>query len=368
MKSEGLKVGKDFIKGVVERNRGRVFLLGGITFVLLVTLMIMTGQMAGRQLIGPRPTLPLPVLLAILPLIALAAIDRRGVGQGRPGGRQTNWPLTTLYVLPLLFITLAVDPGLFTQFLIAAWPGLLLLYPLTTVAYVAHLLLCLPTSFSTFFAKYSLKGRGYTEVIWRKRHLRLKGLPLHNPLLALGMGALPLLLVAPLNLLVASAANLEQMQALLLLSTSLAVSYFNLGATLFSGKRVLDQGLRLADGRRLLGDGKTVRGSAAGLTMAAAVASATFLNLEVGLFIGACTMTGDLLASFIKRRLGLARGHPVIFLDQLDSVALLIATEIGWGIIGLEGFALLALVVITLLVQLYGNVLLFAVGKKNVPW
>lgn len=256
---------------------------------------------------------------------------KRGRTQRQRGGLLTG----ALYLLPLLPILLAADPGRLGDYFAAAGQRLALLYLLTMGAYVAH--------------------------------LRITGGRPARPLRVLAMGALPLLLIAPLNLLTAAAFGLGQEQTLLLLSASLAVSYFNLGATLFAGQ-ALDRGRRWRDGRPLLGAGKTDRGSLAGLVMAAVAGGAAFVGWPSGLLIGVCTMTGDLAASFLKRRGGLARGQRVLGLDQLDSIAVLVGLELLAGIIGLQPLTLLALAVVTLLVQLYGNVLLFAVGKKAVPW
>jgi len=66
----------------------------------------------------------------------------------------------------------------------------------------------------------------------------------------------------------------------------------------------VDNGLKLRDGRRLFGDSKTWRGlcSAILFTMIAAILSG--IDLLTGILFGALAMTGDLLTSFIKRRMG----------------------------------------------------------------
>jgi hypothetical protein len=79
-------------------------------------------------------------------------------------------------------------------------------------------------------------------------------------------------------------------------------------------------------------------------------------------------MLGDLLASLLKRRLGLARGHPVIILDQLDSIIFLLILESGFHMLGLDQRSLFALILATFFVQVCGNYILFLIGKKQVPW
>jgi CDP-diglyceride synthetase len=66
----------------------------------------------------------------------------------------------------------------------------------------------------------------------------------------------------------------------------------------------VDLGLKLRDGRRLFGDTKTWRGvcSAIFFTLLAAILSG--IDLLTGVLFGLLVMSGDLLASFIKRRMG----------------------------------------------------------------
>jgi hypothetical protein len=66
----------------------------------------------------------------------------------------------------------------------------------------------------------------------------------------------------------------------------------------------LDNGLNLSDGYRLLGDSKTWRGLISAVFFTTAVAVLCGLEPLTGVLFGALTMAGDILASFIKRRLG----------------------------------------------------------------
>ena len=71
----------------------------------------------------------------------------------------------------------------------------------------------------------------------------------------------------------------------------------------------VDGGLMLRDERRLFGRSKTWRGLAAAALLCALAAPAIGLTWTTGLAVGGLAMTGDLLASFIKRRLGLDAGQ-----------------------------------------------------------
>lgn len=86
--------------------------------------------------------------------------------------------------------------------------------------------------------------------------------------------------------------------------------------------RPLDAGLRLADGRPLLGSSKTWRGLAAALIATPLLALLIGWPVWLGLTIGATAMLGDMLASFLKRRLGLAPSTNSPGLDQIPEALL----------------------------------------------
>ena len=83
------------------------------------------------------------------------------------------------------------------------------------------------------------------------------------------------------------------------------------GAPVITGKvlgnrlaRPVDNGFKLGDGYRLFGDSKTWRGLFSAVFFTTVVAILCGLEPLTGVLFGMLTMTGDLLASFIKRRLG----------------------------------------------------------------
>jgi len=78
----------------------------------------------------------------------------------------------------------------------------------------------------------------------------------------------------------------------------------------------VDNGVKLRDGGRLLGDSKTWRGLFRYFfTLIAALLSG--LDVLTGLLFGALAMTGDLLTSFIKRRIGCVESSRARGLDTL---------------------------------------------------
>ncbi len=102
-------------------------------------------------------------------------------------------------------------------------------------------------------------------------------------------------------------------------------------AVLFGGGRPMDFGKVLKDGKRLFGDGKTWRGFGGGISSGIVlgfllwgIGALAYAPLSYGPFpdgllpivllpVGA--LLGDLVGSFIKRRMGKAKGAPVLGLD-----------------------------------------------------
>ncbi len=79
----------------------------------------------------------------------------------------------------------------------------------------------------------------------------------------------------------------------------------------------LDGGLKFPDGQPLLGPAKTVRGLV--LSVACTTLAAPLLGFEwiTGAGLASTSMLGDLLSSFIKRRLGLHAHSQALGLDQV---------------------------------------------------
>lgn len=126
------------------------------------------------------------------------------------------------------------------------------------------------------------------------------------------------------------------------------------GLALLSGgapARPLDGGRRWRDGRPVFGTAKTWRGLAAALVLTPPAAWALGWGWGLGPLIALGAMTGDLIASFTKRRLGLPSSASVPFLDQVPET--LIPGLLAKGPMGLDwldlGLAILAFAVLDLL-------------------
>lgn len=167
----------------------------------------------------------------------------------------------------------------------------------------------------------------------------------------------------------------------------------NSAAVVFGGGTPVDFG-RSWRGKRILGDGKTWRGFfggafsgiVLGLIMigAASLAGSPDLwgygTVADGIGIVAClavgSLLGDMLGSFLKRRLGIDRGMKAPILDQYDFVigAFLVVTLFYphwvWSTY-VEGWHIAALVLLLALVWFLHrgvNIIGYRLGLKNEPW
>lgn len=164
----------------------------------------------------------------------------------------------------------------------------------------------------------------------------------------------------------------------------------NLSGLAFGGGTPVDGGKEYNDGRRLIGNGVTWKGFINGTILGTIVGGilgiigSFYGDLNVltsgvivlpvyGSIIGGLTLgflmafgalLGDLVGSFIKRRMGLQSGEPAPIMDQLDFVAgalilSLLVVKISW-----EFFIIIA--VLTLILHLGSNMIAYLLGIKDV--
>ncbi len=119
----------------------------------------------------------------------------------------------------------------------------------------------------------------------------------------------------------------------------------------------LDCGVRFLDRRPLLGPSKTWRGVAAAGLGTASIGALLGLPPGVGVGFGLCAMAGDVISSFIKRRLGIASSDSLLVLDQIPEAALpLLAFRSRWS---LGGWDILAISVLFFVMEIVASELLF---------
>ena len=164
----------------------------------------------------------------------------------------------------------------------------------------------------------------------------------------------------------------------------------NLSGLAFGGGTPVDGGRECKDGRRLIGNGLTWKGLQNGTIIGTLVGAVlgiigTFygdlsvltggiIDLHVygsligGLILGFLmafgALLGDAVGSFLKRRIGLERGAPAPFMDQLDFVVgalvlSLLVVRISWSF-----FIIIAL--LSLVLHLGSNTFAYLIGIKDV--
>ena len=84
----------------------------------------------------------------------------------------------------------------------------------------------------------------------------------------------------------------------------------------------LDGNLAFIDGRPLFGSSKTVRGVLVAILVTTAGAPLLGLEAKTGAIVGVTAMAGDLISSFLKRRLGLFPSSRATGLDQIPELLL----------------------------------------------
>ena len=121
----------------------------------------------------------------------------------------------------------------------------------------------------------------------------------------------------------------------------------------------LDDGALFVDGRPILGPTKTIRGIVASVLATSLCASLMDLGWEIGALIAAFAMAGDLLSSFVKRRLHLASSSMAIGLDHIPeslfpllASRLLMPTSLFDVVMGVTIFVVAALILSPLLYKL----------------
>jgi len=79
----------------------------------------------------------------------------------------------------------------------------------------------------------------------------------------------------------------------------------------------LDGGVEFVDGRPLFGRSKTIRGIVLAVLVTTAGAPPIGLDCTIGFVVGGLAMVGDLVSSFLKRRMALPPSSRASGLDQL---------------------------------------------------
>jgi hypothetical protein len=122
-----------------------------------------------------------------------------------------------------------------------------------------------------------------------------------------------------------------------------------LAKRLFGGRFAypLDGGLILRDGGRLFGPSKTIRGALVSVVVTSLASALMRQGLMLGVVVALTAMTGDLISSFIKRRLSYPTSSRATGLDQVpESLLPLLACRNFIPLSGIDILATLALFVL----------------------
>lgn len=140
----------------------------------------------------------------------------------------------------------------------------------------------------------------------------------------------------------------------------------NATPVLCGGGKPLDGGRKWRDGLPLLGDHKTVRGTLSGIAVGTAVGLIQFEPIR-GLLLAVGAIGGDLIVSFVKRRLDLKPGAPFLVADQLGFIVAalalvsLVPPPPSWE-------RVVAILVATIPIHFITNLFAWLLKLKRHPW
>ncbi|MFH1821288.1 MAG: CDP-2,3-bis-(O-geranylgeranyl)-sn-glycerol synthase [Methanobacteriota archaeon] len=147
----------------------------------------------------------------------------------------------------------------------------------------------------------------------------------------------------------------------------------NAAPVVLGGGKPIDGGRKFTDGRPILGPGKTIRGLIAGLiagsifgALQGVAVGQIYFYLSYGFLLALGTLTGDLLGSFIKRRINLSRGAAAPGLDQLGFVLLALLFASPLFVPDLE--VILTILIITPPIHLSTNFIGHKLKLKDRPY
>jgi CDP-2,3-bis-(O-geranylgeranyl)-sn-glycerol synthase len=154
---------------------------------------------------------------------------------------------------------------------------------------------------------------------------------------------------------------------------------------ILGGKTPIDFNKKFFDNKPIFGKGKTWAGFFGGFfagvfcsileakllisTPFDLFASNIYIYLQVGILLSFGAVLGDLLGSFIKRRLGYKQGKPSFLLDQLSFLVVSLAFVYFFGFRYIFSFeSITFLFLFTYFIHKLANYLAYLLKIKKVPW
>lgn len=127
----------------------------------------------------------------------------------------------------------------------------------------------------------------------------------------------------------------------------------------------VDFGYRWRDGRPLFGASKTWRGLVAGFLACTFCAPLLGLDLAFGAIFAILALGGDLLSSFIKRRIGLEASARASGLDQLPES--MIPVAYAWAVLAIPAWQATGVVLLFVAGNMLFSPLLYRLGIRKRP-
>ena len=150
---------------------------------------------------------------------------------------------------------------------------------------------------------------------------------------------------------------------------------------LLRGKRPLDFGKKFHN-HRVFGDGKTIEGTIGGILFGFSIGLVQIyvqgfipaewelnlaeMSLLLVLLLSTGAIFGDIIGSFVKRRLGIERGKPAPLLDQLDFLVFAILS--ASFILSIKTELIIVLLIITPPIHWITNMIGYLAKVKKTPW
>ncbi|MHA1616877.1 MAG: CDP-2,3-bis-(O-geranylgeranyl)-sn-glycerol synthase [Candidatus Njordarchaeales archaeon] len=148
----------------------------------------------------------------------------------------------------------------------------------------------------------------------------------------------------------------------------------NAAPVIFGGGAPLDLGKRFIDGKRIFGDHKTIRGLVSGIIcgILAGILLSPFTSLSLmedvrrAILLSIGAHLGDLLGSFIKRRISIPPGGSLPVMDQIGFLIFSLAITLPFYPLPLP--CILFLVLVTLILHPLTNILAYLLKLKEKPY
>ena len=128
----------------------------------------------------------------------------------------------------------------------------------------------------------------------------------------------------------------------------------------------LDGGFVFVDGRPIFGPSKTIRGLVVAAIASSVCAIILGFTWTTGLVLGLAAMAGDLISSFLKRRMGFPPSSMVLGLDQIPES--LLPALVSTNLMALTAGDVVAVIVLFFVGELILSRFLFRAHLRDQPY